>query len=142
MNGGAGDRRNGLWVIDFTAKGAPSRPAATARASVSPSTTTESGDLRTPSSSKSRPVASDTPSRDTREAVKEVGTPSDPADPAAGAGPAADAARKVPSRPHQSADRKAIRARSRSTTIRVATLWTRPAESRGMIFFHRTGDTS
>ncbi len=41
--------------------------------------------------------------------------------------------------PHQPAERKAIRARSRSTTMRVATLWTRPADSRGMIFFHRTG---
>ncbi len=35
-----------------------------------------------------------------------------------------------------------MRARSRSTTMRVATLWTRPADSRGMIFFHKTGETS
>ena len=35
-----------------------------------------------------------------------------------------------------------MRARSRSTSMRVATLWTRPAESFGMIFFHRTGETS
>ena len=35
-----------------------------------------------------------------------------------------------------------MRARSRSTTIRVATLCTRPAESRGMTFFQRTGATS
>ena len=35
-----------------------------------------------------------------------------------------------------------MRARSRSTTMRVATLWTRPAESRGMTLRHSTGDTS
>ena len=35
-----------------------------------------------------------------------------------------------------------MRARSRSTTSRVATLWTRPADSRGIIFFQRTGDIS
>ncbi len=35
-----------------------------------------------------------------------------------------------------------MRERSRSTTIRVATLWTRPADSRGMIFFQSTGETS
>ena len=35
-----------------------------------------------------------------------------------------------------------MRARSRSTIIRVATDWTRPAERRGMIFFQRTGETS
>ena len=35
-----------------------------------------------------------------------------------------------------------MRSRSRSTAMRVATLWTRPAESWGMTFFHSTGDTS
>ncbi len=35
-----------------------------------------------------------------------------------------------------------IRSRSRSTTIRVATDCTRPAESFGMTFFHSTGLTS
>ena len=49
---------------------------------------------------------------------------------------------KVPSTPHQVAERNRIRARSRSTTIRVATLWTRPAESRGMTLRQSTGDTS
>ena len=37
---------------------------------------------------------------------------------------------------------KRIRSRSRSTTSRVATDWTRPAESRGMTFFQSTGETS
>ncbi len=41
-----------------------------------------------------------------------------------------------------SAVRNAIRWRSRSTTMRVATDWTRPADSLGMTFFHRTGLTS
>ena len=41
-----------------------------------------------------------------------------------------------------SALRNAIRCRSRSTTIRVATDCTRPADSRGMTFFHSTGETS
>ena len=49
---------------------------------------------------------------------------------------------KVPSTPHQVAERNRIRARSRSTTIRVATLWTRPAESRGMTLRQSTGETS
>ncbi len=39
-------------------------------------------------------------------------------------------------------DTNAMRSRSRSTTMRVATLCTRPADSRGITFFHRTGDTS
>src|SRR5450759_3678452 len=124
MNGGAGDRRNGLWVIDFTAKGAPSRAAA--------NPTTEPEEVSAPVSSKSRPDANDTPSTATSDAVNEVGIPS----------LAGELVVKVPSRPHQSAERNFIRARSRSTTMRVATLWTRPADSRGMIFFHRTGDTS
>lgn len=47
-----------------------------------------------------------------------------------------------PVRSQYSAERKAMRSRSRSTTSRVATDWTRPAESFGMTFFHRTGETS
>ena len=35
-----------------------------------------------------------------------------------------------------------MRARSRSTTSRVATLWTRPADSPGMTFFQSTSETS
>ena len=40
------------------------------------------------------------------------------------------------------ASRNRIRARSRSTTSRIATLCTRPAESLGAIFFQRSGETS
>ena len=40
------------------------------------------------------------------------------------------------------AARNAIRSRSRSTTSRVATDCTRPADSLGMTFFHSTGETS
>ena len=41
-----------------------------------------------------------------------------------------------------SAARKAIRSRSRSTMSRLATLWTRPAESRGATLRQSTGETS
>jgi hypothetical protein len=35
-----------------------------------------------------------------------------------------------------------MRSRSRSTISRVATDCTRPADNRGMTFFHSTGETS
>ncbi len=133
MNGADGERRNGLWVIDFTVKGDPASPTAIVRASASASTTTDWGEVSVPVSSKSRPEASALPSTATREAVNALGEPSATSPPSAV---------KVASIPHQPAERNAIRARSRSTTMRVATLWTRPADRRGMIFFHRTGETS
>ena len=52
------------------------------------------------------------------------------------------AAMKWPSTSQYSACRNAIRSRSRVTTTRVATDCTRPADSFGMTFFHRTGLTS
>ena len=134
MKGAEGERRNGLWVMDFTVKGTSARPAANDRASASPRTTTDPGEVSAPRSSKSRPEASATPSTPTRAAVNDRGVPSVAA--------VDSGAVKVASMPHHPAERKAIRDRSRSTTMRVATLWTRPADSRGMIFFHRTGDTS
>ena len=136
MNGAEGDRRNGLWVIDVTVKGTSASPAARVRASSSPSTTTDPARSGRPVWSKSRPEARATPSTDGQRGgerprrVAGIGWRPSPS------------AVKVASIPHQPAERKAIRARSRSTTMRVATLWTRPAESRGMIFFHRTGETS
>ena len=44
--------------------------------------------------------------------------------------------------PHHVAERNRMRARSRSTTIRVATLWTRPADRRGITLRQSTGETS
>ena len=59
-------------------------------------------------------------------------------------GPAARAdspsAVTVASMPHHAADVKAIRSRSRSTTIRVATLWTRPAD-RPLVLRRMTSDS-
>ena len=49
---------------------------------------------------------------------------------------------KVPVTSQYSARWNAIRSRSRSTTMRVATDCTRPADSRGSTFFHSTGLTS
>src|ERR1035438_8503259 len=66
MNGADGERRNGLWVIDFTVKGDPASPTAIVRASASASTTTDWGEVSVPVSSKSRPEASALPSTATR----------------------------------------------------------------------------
>ncbi len=51
-------------------------------------------------------------------------------------------ASKLPSMSQYEATRKAIRSRSRSTTRRVATDWTRPADSPLITFFHSTGEIS
>ncbi len=126
MNGAAGERRNGRSVTDFTVKVSPASASATEVASSSPRTCTAPLALCCPSSSKSLPVATAVPPSETREAPK----------------PLAASRVNVPSIPHHVAERNRMRARSRSTTIRVATLCTRPAESRGMTLRHRTGDTS
>ena len=49
---------------------------------------------------------------------------------------------KVASTLQYSAVTNCIRSRSLSTTMRTATLCTRPAESLGLIFFQSTGETS
>ncbi|CAB4776247.1 unannotated protein [freshwater metagenome] len=49
---------------------------------------------------------------------------------------------KVACRSQKEAVTKRMRSRSRSTTMRVATLCTRPADKLGPTFFHSTGDTS
>ena len=51
-------------------------------------------------------------------------------------------ASKEPSRSQYDAVRNAMRSRSRSTTSRVATDCTRPADRPDMIFFQSTGETS
>ncbi len=88
--------------------------------------------LSCPTESKSRPCAIRRPSTVWRRATSDDGSDESPARPVA----------KVPVRSQYSAERKAIRSRSRSTTSRVATDCTRPADSRGMTFFHSTGETS
>ena len=55
------------------------------------------------------------------------------------AGNSPPSATNVPAASQYPADRNAIRARSRSTTRRVATDCTRPADSPDSTFFHRTG---
>ena len=128
MNGAAGERRNGFSVTALTLKGRPVSAAATEVASSSPRTRAAPPlPVCTPCSSKSLPVATAAPPRATSVAPKPDG---------------ASAWVKVPSTPHQVAERNRMRARSRSTTMRVATLWTRPAESRGMTLRHSTGETS
>ena len=61
MKGGAGDRRRGFSVTDFTVKGRSVSPSARAVASASPSTLTSPRAARTPVSEKSRPVATGVP---------------------------------------------------------------------------------
>ena len=127
MNGAAGERRKGRSVTERTVKLSPVKAVATEVASSSPSTLTAVLPDCWPCSSKSFPVATAVPPSVTSVAPKPFG---------------AAALAKLPSTPHQVAERNRIRARSRSTTIRVATLWTRPADSRGMTLRHSTGDTS
>ena len=127
MKGAAGERRKGRSVTERTVKDCPASAAATEVASSSPSRRTEPCVVCTPSSLKSLPVATVEPPRATSVAPKGAG---------------AAVCSKVPSMPHQVAELKRMRARSRSTTMRVATLWTRPAESLGMTLRHSTGETS
>ena len=87
------------------------------------STITRSVRVSEPESSKSEPVAMRTPSTDSSFAENGIGS---------------DSAAKVPTMFHQSAGTNAMISRSRSTMRRVATLWTRPAESPGPTFFHIT----
>ena len=58
------------------------------------------------------------------------------------AGNSPPSATNVPEASQYPAERNAIRARSRSTTRRVATDCTRPADSPDRTFFHSTGETS
>ena len=127
MNGAAGERRKGRSVTALTVKAPPTSAVAREVASSSARTRTSLLPVRSPCSSKSLPVAMAVPPSPTSAAPNPDG---------------ASAFVNVPSTPHQVAERKRMRARSRSTTIRVATLWTRPAESRGMTFRQSTGDTS
>ena len=136
-NGAYGDRLNGLRSTDLTAKSADcSRPASSAAAVPSRCSTSPRASLARswPTELKSRPWATRLPSTVTSVALNEFGLASS----FAWSGTVANSA----SRSQYWAARNAIRSRSRSTTSRVATDWTRPADSRGMTFFHSTGETS
>ena len=87
-----------------------------------------------PTELKSRPCATRRPSTDTSAAGNEDTSAASPASALTFANTA--------SRSQYLAVRNAIRSRSRSTTSRTATDWTRPADSCGMTFFHSTGETS
>ena len=102
---------------------------------------------RVPSEVKSRPCAILRPSSADNRAGKEEGSPASGVFPRVPAGPPGRPALsatvvKTASRSQYSAGRKAMRSRSLATTRRVATDCTRPADSRGMTFFHSTGETS
>ena len=88
-----------------------------------------SADFSSPVEPKSRPCATRLPSTATSDAGN-----ADRSSPRTGANSA--------SRSQYCEPRNAIRSRSRSTTSRMATDCTRPADSRGMTFFHSTGETS
>ena len=90
---------------------------------------TTSGFLSAPSSPKLAPVATRLPSTVRSFAGKRRGSCCSPAS-------------NVASRSQYDAERNAIRARSRSTTSRVATDCTRPADRPLMTFFQSTGLTS
>src|SRR5690606_2446283 len=99
-------------------------------------TTTES-DLGDPVESKSLPVATRLPSRACSVAENDWGAPSGAAAPE----PLARFS-KTAWRSQYAAGTNRMRSRSRSPTMRVATLWTRPADRLGPTFFQSTGDTS
>ena len=121
MNGGAGRRVYGLSSTERTANSAPSRRETSPRASSSESCTASA--FSCPSWPKSRPCATRLPSSWTSRAANEPGS-------------------NVPSMSQYAAAMNSIRSRSRSTTSRVATDCTRPADSRGITFFQSTGETS
>ena len=117
VNGAAGLRVYGLVSTSSTENAAGSRACTQARASSSPSWTTSPRPRSAPRSSKSRPVATRTPPSETRRASNGASS----ADPAS-------VSANVPLTSQYSASRNAIRSRSRSTTMRVATDCTRPAD--------------
>ncbi len=88
-----------------------------------------SGLRSSPDDAKSRPWATRRPSTEIRPAGNEAAS-------------ALSVRANTACRSQYRAARNAIRSRSRATTRRVATDWTRPADSRGMTFFHSTGETS
>ena len=123
VNGGFGRSVRGDSSIDLTTNGVPCSAETRAFAPVSSSNKISASDFSftAPSAPKSEVVATFFPSTLSKRALN----------------PSAVAA--VIS--HQPDEIKAIRSRSFSTIKRVATDCTRPAEIRGITFFHNTGES-
>ena len=123
VNGGFGRSVRGLSSIDLTVNEDALSEATKARALVSSSNKMLAKDfsLTAPSAPKSLVEATFLPSTSRRRALK----------------PSAVTAAIS----HQPDEIKAIRSRSFSTIKRVATDCTRPAEMRGITFFHKTGES-
>ncbi len=130
MNGAYGRRRYGFSSTPWTENSRSASRAANPRAPASSRCSTDAA-ARPVAGSKSRPVARRRSSTLTKVALN-----------VSGSFGLRSTGANVAATSQYSAVWKAIRARSRSTTIRVATDCTRPADSRGNTFFHSTGLTS
>ena len=105
--------------------------------------TTTASLVSSPRSLKSRPAATRLPlTLLNRPANFRSSPPSVLVDEPCGAVPADAGAVNSAAKSQYSAGTNTMRLRSRSTITRVATDCTRPALSRGITFFHNTGDTS
>ena len=125
MNGAAGERRALVCSTSATRQLASLRRAASPVACSSPSASASLPSLSRPVvSSKSLPVAR-------RCSPRCVIVASNATPPLS----------SVAARSKYDALMKSSRSHSRSTRMRTATDWTRPAESLGAIFFQRTGET-
>ena len=131
MNGAGGRCVYGRSLTSATRYSVSATAVATAVARSSPSWTTLPRVVSWPvSASKSRPVATRAPSSSTSLAGNASG------------GALSSSLRTRDRTSQNDALTKRMRSRSRSTISRMATDWTRPAESRGRTFFHSTGETS
>ena len=126
INGGYGRRVYGFSSTALTVISAPVSDSANAWAVCL--STTSASPFNRPRSSKSRPWATRFPPRATSFASNWVVSPC--------------LGCNVAVRSQYCAAMNAIRSRSRSTITLVATDCTRPADRRGMTFFHSTGETS
>ena len=122
VKGGLGRSVRGLSSIDLTVNEEDFSESTKCLALVSSNNKIFASDfsLTAPSAPKSEVAATLLPSTSSKRALK----------------PSAVTAAKS----HQADEIKAIRSRSFSTIKRVATDCTRPAEMRGITFFHKTGD--
>ncbi|CAB4844669.1 unannotated protein [freshwater metagenome] len=123
VNGGLGRSVRGLSSIDFTVNGVFFKLSVSAVACFSSSKRMSLSDFSftAPSAPKSLVDATFLPSTESKRAVKPSSV--------------------FALRSHQEEEINAIRSRSFSTIKRVATDCTRPAEIRGITFFHKTGES-